>query len=322
MKKKTALAIVLLALSLFLLSVLYLPFIQIVTAGISSPTNFSYRVITRVNVSNSAPFVTNLSIQYPVNLQPNTTINFTCNATVLDYQNWSTIRQVNMTFFSTNLSNPDAINTNRSHYDMFNCTSSEEIDPFSRRYNCWAMINYNAFFDNWTCNISANDEHLLKDSSKITTTVNDLISFAVPDTLDFGDVPVTNTSANFHLNMTNIGNQPINFSAYAYAIFENDSAVMLCEQGNITIGNMKFSKNQTDIAEPVGFDLMEQVNNTNLSSSSLGVIAYPFNETLMTNPVNGTTWRLTVPIGPAGTPSGLCNGSLIITAFKESNSVS
>ncbi|MEK6968653.1 MAG: hypothetical protein AABX51_08590 [Nanoarchaeota archaeon] len=320
MKKVTALGLLLATLTLSLLFYLYLPFIQSVGAGLSNQSS-SALVITRVNVTNSPPFVSNLSITTPVNLAPNSSVNLTCNATVLDYNNWSDIKQVNFSFFSSNLSSSEFANTNRSHYDLFNCTSSEELSPYERRYNCWAVVNYNAFFDNWTCNITAVDVAGLQNTKKITTTVNDLISFFVPDELNFGDVPVTNTSANFHLNMTNFGNQPLNYSAYAYAATENDSAVMLCQFGNITIGNMKFTVNQSNISSLIDFDNeLTQVNNSNATRSSLGVVTYPYNETL-SNPINGSTWRLRVPLGPAGTPAGLCNGSLIITAFKAFNSV-
>ncbi len=321
MKKEHILGLLLAVLAFIFVFSISLPFFPQASANISFAENYTATVVTRVNVSNSPPFVSNLTIITPINLVPNSTFNLSCNATVLDYNNWSDIALVNVTFFSTNISKNHFRDTNRSHYSAWNCTNSVEINSFERLYNCWVPVAYNAFFSNWTCNITATDQLSATDSETITTTVNDLISFAVPDTLDFGNVPVLNTSLNFHLNETNIGNQLLNFSAFAYGSVEGDNTVMICEYGNITNGTLFYSNNITDVNYPIPLTNMTRVSNTNATSSPLGVIAHPFNETGPTG-INGTTWRLTVPVGPGGTPSGICNGTLIIRAQKYANSVS
>ena len=318
MKKETILVLLLgLALGSLFLTV-SLPFFPSVNANLSF-NNYT-TIITRVNISNSPPFVSNLTIDTLIDLTGNGSVNVTCNATVVDFNNWSDIAQVNFTLFNTNISSNGAGDTNRSHYSQWNCSWATEYNKFERGFTCHAQVNYNAFFSNWLCNITAKDNGQLQDDDQKNATVSDLISFYVPDLLDFGEVPVLNISQNRHLNTTNFGNQPINFTSYAYGRTDNDNLSMVCDFGNISIGNLRFSINTSNVSSPVYFDEMFAVNGSNNTASPLGVIAHPFNETY-SNATNTTGWRLRVPIGPGGSPAGLCNGTLVVTAMKAFNSV-
>jgi len=306
MHKKYVLSIFLaIFLGLFILA-LTLPSLPLSLADRIGNPNVS--VITRVNVSNAAPFVFNLSITSPITLTPNATTTVYCAAYVQDYNNYTDILKVNATLYDTNF-------YNTTHYTNSNCTNFTEVDSFTRYYNCTFDLWYNTNPGNWTCNITATDLVEIIDYKHITTTINELIALMVPDEINFGNVPVTNYSQNVLFNITNVGNRHINVSLYGYGAAENDTLAMVCEYGNISLTNERYAiwNGSTDLS---AFNTMNQLNNSNLTASLIPSLTISQFNVTYNRSLNTTVWRLYVPIGPQGTPSGLCNGTVVFRALR------
>ena len=313
MHKKYVLSIFLaIFLGLFALGIL-LPSIPLSFADkIGNPNN---TVITRVNVSNAAPYVFNISVMSPITLTPNTTTLVWCAAYVQDYNNWSDIDVVNATFYDSTHSQHNSIDYNTTHYTNMSCDNTTEIDTFTKLYNCTFNFWYNANPGAWVCNITAADTVGITATANISATVNELISLMVPDEINFGDVPVTNYSSNIPVNITNVGNRNINVSLYAFGSAENDTLAMVCQYGNISLNNERYTM-WNGTSDLVPFANMSLLNNSNTSASQIPQLTiFQYNATYNAS-VNTTVWRLYVPVGPLGTPSGLCNGTVVFRAIR------
>jgi len=313
MHKKYVLSIFLaIFLGLFALGIL-LPSIPLSFADRIGNPNVS--VLTRVNVSNAAPYVFNISVMSPITLTPNTTTLVWCAAYVQDYNNWSDIAVVNATFYDATHSQHNSIDYNTTHYTNSSCDYSTEIDTFTKLYNCTFNLWYNTNPGTWVCNITTADNTGITDTENISATVNELISLMVPDEINFGDVPVTNYSSNIYFNITNVGNRNINVSLYGYGAVENDTLAMVCQYGNISLNNERYAIwNGTPDSYP--FNNMSLLNNSNATASQIsGLTILQYNQTYTTS-INTTVWRLYVPVGPLGTPSGLCNGTVVFRALR------
>ena len=69
----------------------------------------------------------------------------------------------------------------------------------------------------WTCNFTVMDDNNLTSSKTNQTTISGLIAIETPNELDFGNLSVSQTSADKYLNVTNAGNVDINISVRAFA---------------------------------------------------------------------------------------------------------
>ena len=311
MNKRLTAYIVLLGLFICLGVLIIIPVLQIASAALGAP-NVSVR--TRVNITNSPPSVLNVSITTPVILSANTTTDIYCNVTVRDYNNVSDISSLNVTFFSTLYSKSETIDFNQTHYSNSSCTNFTDLSEFTRTYNCNLTLNYNAAAGNWTCNATVMDNATITGSGFSYTTINDLLAIGVDDLIDFGDLAVLNTSPNIPFNVTNYGNLPLNLTAYGYGATENDSAAVICDQGNISIQNLFVSANFTDITAPIGTNLMIPLNSSNATRKLItNLTVIPYNLSLEAA-TNTTVWRLFA--SGVNTPSGLCNGTVVFTAIK------
>jgi len=312
MHKKYVLSIFLaIFLGLFILSIM-LPSLPLSLADRIGNPNVS--VVTRVNVSNAAPYVYNISVMSPITLTPNTTTSAWCAAYVQDYNNWSDIAVVNATFYDATYSQHNSIDFNTTHYTNASCNFTTEVDSFTKLYNCSFSLWYNSNPGSWVCNITAADVTGITDTKNISATVNELISLMVPDEINFGNVPVTNHSNNVYFNITNVGNRKINVSLYAFGTAENDTLAMVCQYGNISLPNERYAvRNASD---PFPFDVMNLLNNSNSTASQIPLLTISQYNQTYTNSVNETVWRLYVPVGPLGTPSGLCNGTVVFRAIR------
>ena len=87
---------------------------------------------------------------------------------------------------------------------------------------------------------------------------------------------------------------------------------MHCDQGNISIENIRVSANQTNVTHPLSFDMMTQINGSNSTRKlipSLTIFSYNLSAE---NATNTTVWRLYA--NPTNKPGGLCNGTVVFTA--------
>ena len=286
----------------------------IANAGIGNP---NYSITTKVNVTNAPPQVTNVVTSTPITLTANATAYTECNATVSDLNGATDMASVNATFFDSVFSQSSAQEDNTTHYSNVSCTNFSDVDSITRLYSCGFNINYNANPGNWTCNVTAVDTKNVATADNGTSSINQLIALYVDELLDFGQIGAGNTTNNILFNITNVGNRGMNVSVYTYGRTDNDSLAMVCEFGNISIGNLKVTtqfniSNDTQFLIP--FSQMTTVNNSNATSTRIGnLTVLQFNNTYV-NSINTTAWRLNVPL--QGVPSGVCNGTLVFRASK------
>jgi len=314
LRNKAATLQFLLLLCIAVLSILlFLPLSPLSEGGGIGNPNTS--VITRVNVTNAAPYVYNLSIiAPPITLTPNVTTLAWCSAIVEDLNTVADIFLVNATLYDKNFSQHNSIDYNTTHYTNSSCTNFSEIDTFNRLYNCTFNLWYNSNPGNWMCNITAADTTGVTDDENISITINELIALMVGDLIDFGKVAVLNYSDNIPFNVTNVGNRNINVSVYAYGAQDNDTLAMVCDYGNISIGNIRVSINSSNITSPVDFNTMTIVNNTNATPTRIGNFTILQYNATYNMSINTSVWRLYV--SNAGRPSGICNGTVVFRALR------
>lgn len=255
-----------------------------------------------------SPFIVNITITSPINLQPNSTTLVFCNATVIDYNGFGDISKVNATLYENSISRASFGDHNRTHYSNSTCLNVS-TGGIMGNYSCMFEVYYYADNGTWTCNITATDLMNIQDSSVSNTTVNTLVALTVPDLIDYGQVPVTNTSANIAANLTNVGNKAINITVMAYGNNTGDGLALKCAQGNISWDSQRYSMSPSLV-----FYNRSYVNNSNFTMMYNLTIQQRNNS--VTEALNTTNWMLTVPLGPQGTPYGICNGTIVFNAVQ------
>ena len=266
--------------------------------------------MTRVNITNAPPYILNMSVSSPINLMPNGTVLVTCNASIMDYNGFQDIYNVSATFYAYSISKSSFVDHNRTHYSNSTCVNVSSYDIVSN-YSCSFEVYYFADNGTWTCNMTVVDIPNIQATGIANSTINNLIALTVPDLIDYGQVPVSNTSANVMANLTNVGNKAINITMVAYALNISDGLALKCEQGNISFDSQRYS-----LFANTTFTSRIIANNTNLSRIAGLTIAQRNNS--LSDALNTTNWMLTVPVGPQGTPYGLCNGTVVFNAMQAS----
>ena len=289
---------------LFLLSFLTLVFSPITIHADLVGQNTT--VTSRVNVTNAPPAIINITIDDPVDLIANATRNVVCNVTVRDYNGVADIASVNATFYDAVQSSLLASDHPRTHYTNETCTEESVLDAVTAVYSCSFEVEYYANPGPWTCHAFANDTFGVSTNATENTTVNVLIALMTPEVIDYGDLPVLDTSANIEANVTNVGNSPINLTLYGYNNTPSDGLAMGCEQGNISFVNQRWSL----IDE--AWDDMTILDNDAPSLVPSLVIAHRNNS--IEESINLTNWKLYV--SEVGIPFGVCTGQVIFGAVQ------
>ena len=285
-------------------------------------------VKTTINVTNAPPYVFNLSTIDPLTLEANSSVLLSCNATVRDYNGIADIRRVNATFYDANIENEYTTSfTNRTKYGSTACTRIQPGSGNEEHYTCNFTVMYWSNPGFWTCNVTATDLANITGAANISLSINTLIAVSSPSVLDYGDIGVTETTGNTLFNLSNAGNADVNLTLYGYGRNSNDSTAMVCTYGNISAEFQRFTTNATNLSILYPFDSMDFVNNSQYNASYMyvhngtggnisGFVIYQRNST-PERATNTTIWRVYVPPGPAGTPSGICNGTLVFTASQH-----
>ena len=263
-------------------------------------------VISRVNVTNAPPAITNITIDDPIDLIANSTRTVVCNVTVQDYNGVADIVNVNATLYDFAESSLFADDHPRTHYTNESCIEDDVIDAVTALYRCTFEVEYYANPGTWTCHAYANDTFGISTNRAENTTINTLIALMTPEIIDYGDIPVLDISANIEANVTNVGNTMINLTLYGYNNTPSDGLAMGCEQGNISYINQRWSL--TD-------DAWASMNILDNDAPEIvpGLTIGHRNNTIEES-VNTTHWKLFV--SEVGIPFGICTGQIIFGALE------
>lgn len=286
--------------------VILVTFVSIV--GFVSSLNYDMvNVTVKVNVTGSFPEVKYVVVGAPapanITLNAGSTRLVQCNATIRDYNGFNDLTGVNATFYyQLNLSNQS--DDKNEHYTNASCNETANDGQFIANYSCTFDVMYAAFNGTWYCNVTATDNKNFTGSANNSTRINPLYALNVTDLIDYGNLSVTEYSANKTAVVTNFGNMAINVSVLGYGQSQGDGLGFVCQFGtNISIEYQRFSPSASD-----GWAAKTPLSATNQDMRS--TLARQTNDAV---PVNLTTyWQLYVPPNPFG----LCTGTVRFTATK------
>lgn len=195
---------------------------------------------------------------------------------------------------------------NNTLYFNPNC-AQVNVDGFFANYTCSFDVYYYANPDEWTCMVFVEDDYNFTDNLSNTTTVNELFALNVTPLIDYGDLAVEDTSTPQEANVTNLGNAAINVSVYGYGDTPGDGLAMVCDIGDISIGNQRYSLNEAGDFTIDYFPLTPA--DVLIPGLSLAKQTDP-----NTQIINQTFWRLYVPPNPFG----VCSGTVVFQAESAS----
>ena len=259
-------------------------------------------VTTIVNVTNAAPEILNISLNGNQNivLAAGGNRNVVCNATIRDWNGFNDLDVVNATlYYYLNTSNQaDDLN---EHYTNTSCTEASTDGQYLANYTCSFQVAYFANNGTWNCNMTVNDSKNYIDSATNSSVFDALYALNVTDVIDYGNLSVTDYSANVTATVTNFGNRNINVSVLGYGQTQGDGLGFVCTQGtNITVNNEKFSLSLVDWGSKTPLSTTNQDMNTTILQQTNDILP----ET------KDTFWQLYVPPNPFG----VCTGTVRFTA--------
>jgi hypothetical protein len=263
---------------------------------------------THINITIFAKFI-NISYMIiddsnQIDLQAGTTKSVYCNITVSDPADYTYIQGVNATFYSiTNRSN--STDNNRTHYSNSSCTFLTGGGQ-SADYQCIFNVWHFAINGTWNCTGYAWDSYSNITLNNITT-VNQLFALNVTTSIiNYTALQPNETSPNVTVNISNVGNMPMNISVYG---FGGDNATtgaglsMICEINNISLSFEKYSVNSSR-----NYTLKNSLTPT---QQDLG-LTMPAKTNASDVRFNSTYWQFMVP--PEAHSFGQCNGSVVFVA--------
>lgn len=267
------------------------------------------------NLGNSAQFTLTISVNSPnvtaANMEPIIVLNagstrtVLCNVSVTDLDGAPDIVGVNATFYAQSNKSGDPDNPN-GHYTNSSCAVASSFGN-QKNFTCsfwpWSF----AVNGTWWCNATATDAENLVGIGKGNTSIDPLYALNVTDTyMDFGNVPTGAVSGNITQNISNIGNQPINVTTYAFGLVPGDGHAFSCSTSNIPANNLRFALNST----------ADYPQKTPLSGSLKQVGLTIRRQTVVDAASQNTTWwQLFVPLNVSDI--GSCVGSVVFQAEKS-----
>ncbi|MFH1505730.1 MAG: hypothetical protein ABIE94_01940 [archaeon] len=285
------------------------------------PLTFSYShgpnyenvsVDTQVNVTNAKPEIMTVLIENgnaSVILTAGGTETITCFVMVMDYNGGDDIAEVNATLHYYLNDTSDPLNNN-TLYRNYTCLGGAAGGPsgYYKNFTCNFEVYYFALNGTWYCNATAIDDFNFTDTEWNTTVFDPLYALNVTRLIDYGDLPVTNTSKNKTANVTNFGNTPINITVFSFGAVEDDGLAMNCTQRNISAVYQKWS-----IQPDEDYAAKTSASGTQAGAQQLGMtIAKATQAGSAFYSTNITYWQIQVPEDT--NPFGICNGTLVFTA--------
>jgi hypothetical protein len=257
-------------------------------------------VTSRVNVTNAAPDIINMSVLNPIVLNGGAERVIGCNVSVRDYNGYNDLDTVNATFYYfANLSSPDDKNV---HYTNTNCTKTGDDGVYVADYTCEFNVSYMAYNGTWYCNFTVNDTRSYVENDFRATNISALYAINVTDVIDYGDLSVTDYSNNITATVTNLGNVNINISVLGYGSVQGDGLGFVCTQGtNISVQYERFSSNiLADWSSKIPLNTTNKDMNLTILRQENDIVRVSAD----------TYWQLYVPPNPFG----ICTGIVRFTA--------
>jgi len=281
--------------------------------------NDNTTVLTKLNISNAAPIVTNV-IMYDddsadltgdIILNQGTYDIVWCNATVNDSNGWTDIIKANGTLFHNgNFTSP---NDNNVRYQNSSCSLMQNGGASqSAIASCTFKVMFYANNGTWNCSITVEDNASVTDSETTDNeSVRDIAALYAMGfdslTIDYGVLNVTGISDTIPFNITNFGNRDIKISVEGYGSSLHDGLAMNCSSStSISVNYEKYSVQQ---------NANWSINMTPLTSDPLltGIenLTIVQNQDDSGNSTNTTYWAIKAPIG---VQTGPCNGTILFSA--------
>ncbi len=264
-------------------------------------------VRTTVNVTNAYPEILNITCNngVGVTLTAGSTKTINCMVQIRDYNGGTDINYANATFYYylNESSDPDDNNT---HYTNTTCTENNS-NGYYANWTCAFDAWYYANNGSWVVNATVNDSYGAQDNNHGNFTIGALFALNVTDVIDFGDLAVTQTSAEQEANVTNLGNVPMNVSVYGFGGDDEVTGAglaMICEQRNITIPNERYS-----VTSGAGYGAMTSITG---APATLPGLTIDKQTTPSGYKINSTYWMLHVNL--SNNPFGICNGTVVFAA--------
>ena len=275
-------------------------------SGVGQTYNNTSLVNTTVNITNSAPLITVISLESPVNLVAYSNKTVYCNGTVFDYDNQSIT--VNATLFISGQTSPESQDDGNNHYSNSNC-SRIGTQNRSMPYSCTFNLRYYA--DNqssWICNMTAIDPlGALASNLSNYGAINPLVAIKIPELLDYGDLAVNSISNDVPANITNAGNRNATISVEGYGSTPADGLAFTCDFGSIALNYERYNAtNGTTYA------LMTPLTGTTTQIQGF-YVSHRSSEN--SDSINSTYWKVQIPIGAGG----VCTGKILFTASDKGN---
>ena len=319
------------ALMVFFVFIAILVGVTFTTGYVLGSTNVTNNtVLARVNVTNTEPNITSVTVASlpspsgQIDLVANSVVVVTCNATVFDFNGWQDVNATNATFYIQSVgsnSNTD----NNTLYVNSSCDScrqaTESANPSNTAYcDCKFALQYYANDSStWLCNVTVRDKggtqksgseiNLTDSEISSTVTVNKLLAINMTTLIDYGNLSVTQTSAEIVQNVTNVGNINLNLSLRGYGS-DNESVgqnlTMICDFGNITFGYQRYALG----SDNAGTAFANMRNLTNQTVKTNFTFPARVDDATFGWDRNTTFWRLQIPLSVGG----ICNGTIIFGA--------
>ncbi len=265
------------------------------------PNYRNVSVDTRVNITNAAPEIMAITMENPVTLAAGSTYLVECNVSVRDFNGYADINYTEAVLYHSS-SSATAADDNNTHYTNASCTVVSASGDY-KNFTCGFNVYYYANPGTWTCNATVYDNRSYNDTGENTTTFNQVLALNISPTLiDYGNLSIGDTSANKTADITNIGNADIKTSVKGYGAVEGDGLAFVCDQGNISVDNERFSTNVSATWS----------TKTALTSTFqyVGSMVIPKQTQPGVLQTNTTYWQLYVPPNPFG----VCNGTVVFQA--------
>jgi hypothetical protein len=320
MKEKNRIRIITISLIIaeaVLLGLLFSMFQENVSARVGANATVS----TYLTVGKVYPEIINVTVNNnaaSMNLNPNSTVttNFTIYAR--DYDGEDDIQNMTLRFFDNSASSYGEVDDNNNHYGNDSCIINYSYgDGYEVKGECTLDIWYYANNATWNATVLVTDNSSWSSTGQDTITINALLAFAMPDSIDYGLVNMTMVSEEIVANVTNAGNTMANLSLSGYAVTVGDNWAMNCSRGNVQNISIYYEKYLINRSMTGSINYTQfQVNYTNLTSSP---VVKQFNLPSRQNDTgqffddtNSTYWRIYVPIGVAGS----CSGNIVFGATR------
>ncbi len=233
-------------------------------------------------------------------LSAGTTHTVNCYVSVSDSLGIDNIASANATFYYY-LNTSSQSDNNLVHYTDTSCDLNQ-TNLTNKIFSCNFNVQYYANNGTWICNATAYNNQSASVFAVNSTTINPLYAINLTDGILFGDVQSNVSSANVTVNITNLGNMPVNVTLQGYALMIGDNTAMTCSDNtNISIDAIRFSSNNT-----ANFNQKTPMNG---SIQPLNfIINKQQNSTLI---FNTTYWQISPN---PGSINRICNGHVIFDA--------